>query len=138
MLDQLLNERGLETRTLGVTDAPVAAPLQDVERLMRTCRGAMILGLAQVHIIEGISKDGTSERASVRDAYLPTPWNHLEAGMAFALGLPVLVLREEGVSGGIFDPGASDRFVHQAELSQAWIRSSEFQQIMDRWLEDFQ
>ena len=34
---------------------------------------------------------------------MSTPWNQVEAGMAAALGLPVLVVREPGVVGGVFE-----------------------------------
>jgi hypothetical protein len=33
-----------------------------------------------------------------------SPWTQIEAGLAIALGLPVLALPERGVSEGVFDP----------------------------------
>ena len=37
----------------------------------------------------------------------------MEAGILFGLGLPLLVFRENGISGGIFDSGVTDVFVHR-------------------------
>lgn len=44
---------------------------------------------------------------------MPTAWNHLEAGILFSLGLPLLVFKEIGIHDGIFDNGVSDVFVHK-------------------------
>ena len=46
----------------------------------------------------------------------PTPWNQLEAGILFGLSLPLLVFRESNISGGIFDPGATDVFVQNMSI----------------------
>ena len=43
---------------------------------------------------------------------MPTSWNHLEAGILFGLNLPLLVFKEEGIAGGVFDTGVTDNFVH--------------------------
>ncbi len=43
----------------------------------------------------------------------PTPWNHVEAGILFSFSLPLLVFKEDGIEGGVFDKGVSDVFVHR-------------------------
>jgi hypothetical protein len=43
----------------------------------------------------------------------PTPWNQLEAGILFSSGVPMMIFREPRVSGGIFDVGTSEVFIHQ-------------------------
>ena len=43
---------------------------------------------------------------------MPTPWNHLESGILFGLGLPLLIFRESRIEGGVFDPGVTDVFIH--------------------------
>ena len=44
---------------------------------------------------------------------IPSPWNHLEAGILFGLRLPILIFRDTGITGGVFDPGVSDVFIHE-------------------------
>jgi len=51
-------------------------------------------------------------REPAKDAKFPTPWNQLEAGILFSLRLPLMVFREQGVFGGIFDLGTSDVFIN--------------------------
>jgi hypothetical protein len=133
LVDVLAGE-GLRARTLGVTDYPGLAPLAEVLTLMRQCNGALALGLRQLHIETGEAKAGTSVAATVTDLYLSTPWNQIEAGMAIAMGLPLLVAREKGVEGGVFDIGSSDRFIHQVEFGTEWLESPRFRQPFDAWV----
>ncbi len=84
---------------------------------MAECQGAIILGLRQINVLDAVLKEGTiQESRSMPSNFLPTPWNQIEAGMAFMLGLPTLIIKEDGVWGGVFDVGSSDRFVHQVSL----------------------
>jgi hypothetical protein len=132
----VLAEAGLEARTLGVTDYPGLAPLAEVLALMRQCSGALALGLRQLHVDSGEVKAGSPNAAQVSDLHLPTPWNQIEAGIAVALDRPLLVARERGVEGGVFDIGSSDRFIHQVELQSAWLEAPRFRQPFEAWVAD--
>lgn len=110
----------LEPRTLGRSDFPTVGPLTEVLVLARHCSGGLILGFSQLIVRDGIAKAGTAEEAQVDDGSglcAPTPWNQLEAGVLFSLGLPLLVFREDGVQGGVFDPGLTDVFVHKMPMA---------------------
>jgi hypothetical protein len=62
----------------------------------------------------GVSKRGTTDEKKVASKIpLPTPWNHLEGGILFGLHLPLLVFAEEGLTGGVFDRGVTDVFIHR-------------------------
>jgi hypothetical protein len=75
--------------------------------------GGIILGFEQFRSSSGLKKPGTSAGELVNTSTpFPTPWNHLESGILFGLHLPVLVFREEGITGRIFDTGVSDVFIH--------------------------
>ena len=126
----------LQPRTLGVTDYPRKAPLGEVLKLMEESDGAIVLGLRQLRVQGGLLKEQTDQEAAVEDLLLPTAWNQIEAGMAVALGLPLLLIREEGVSGGVFDVGSSDQFVHQAEMDSRWTRSANFLDPLRAWVTD--
>jgi len=108
-----LAEMGLEPRAVGRSDYPTQLPLREVLVLARHCSGGVILGFGQYRSLEGIEKPGTEyERAEHSPRPFPTPWNQLEAGILFAQSLPLLIFREMDVSGGIFDHGVTDVFVH--------------------------
>ena len=110
-----LGQQGIEARTLGRSDYPTSFPLREVLTLARHCSGGVILGFAQFEATAGTWKKGTPFKSIVsksKSALFPTPWNQLEAGILFALNVPLLVFREQGVSGGVFDNGVTDLFVH--------------------------
>ena len=115
-MTELLMSEGLEPRTLGSSDFGIDFPLKEVYSVARHCSGGVILGFKQMIAENLIVKPGTSRQETVKDTFFPTPWNNLEAGVLFALHLPLVVFREEGVCGGIFDPGASEVFVQDLPI----------------------
>lgn len=106
------NRHGLEPRALGRSDYPTELPLREVLLLARHCAGGIILGFEQFQADTGTWKRGTSTAQAVaRPTPFPTSWNHLESGILFGLGLPLLVFKEDGITGGIFDNGVTDVFI---------------------------
>ena len=148
-LEAALRIRGLRLRSLGTTDYSNKAPLLGVRQLLNNCEGIIILGLKQIFVKDCIEKEGTAKKYEGRQFFLPTAWNHLEGGIAFGLNLPLLILCEEGVEGGIFDQGVTDKFIHHISLSldskddshilsyiQSYFASEEFLQPLNEWHEE--
>jgi hypothetical protein len=110
---RLLKKNKLEWRALGRSDYPRNLPLREVLRLIKHCSGGLILGFEQFRAPSGVHRRGTSkEEEKDSPIVMPTPWNHLEAGILFNQKLPLLIFREPGVEGGIFDLGITDVFIH--------------------------
>ena len=110
---EYLDSLNLEPRALGRSDYPADLPLREVLVIARHCAGGVILGFNQFTATSGTWKPGTKGQSVLTSTCsFPSPWNHLEAGILFSLGLPLLVFREEGVAGGVFDLGVTDVFVH--------------------------
>jgi hypothetical protein len=108
-----LKKYKLEPRSLGRSDYPTQLPLREVIGIAKHCAGGIILGFEQFRSLDGIYKPGgAAEERRPSATSFPTPWNHLEAGILFGLGLPVLIFRDAGISGGIFDTGVSGAFIH--------------------------
>lgn len=127
-----LRALGLEPRTVGGSDRGMYNPLHEVRTLARHCAGGIILGYSQVtaKVATGLAArqepDGTVTISSkpIRPYSAATPWNQLETGILFGLGLPLFVLKEERITGGIFDEGASDVLVHAMPMPSAgWTAS---------------
>jgi hypothetical protein len=108
-----LDKLGLEPRALGRSDYPTELPLREVLLLAKHCSGGVILGFEQYFSETGVRKRNTPEEKNAGGLVFPTPWNHLESGILFSLGLPLLVFAEDGITGGIFDHGVTDVFVHK-------------------------
>ena len=103
---------GLEPRAVGRSDYPTELPLREVLVLARHCSGGVILGFEQYRSVRGIDKPGTQQEITQDSPRsFATPWNHIEAGILLAQSVPLLIFRERGMAGGIFDPGVTDVFV---------------------------
>jgi hypothetical protein len=111
-----LRRFNLEPRALGRSDYPTELPLREVMLVARHCSGGLILGFEQYRSLGGIRKPGVGAPEEERhdtQVSIPTEWNHLEAGILFGLRLPILIFREQGIEGGVFDHGVSDVFIHE-------------------------
>lgn len=109
-----LSKVSLESRALGRSDYPTELPLREVYLLAKHCSGGVILGFEQFRAEIGKWKVGTKEEKDAKlTTSFPTPWNQLEAGILYSLNLPLLVFKEESISGGVFDNGVTDVFVHR-------------------------
>ena len=128
----LLKELNLEPRALGRSDYPTELPLREVLVIAKHCAGGIILGFKQFMASGGILKPGTKfEKATVEQVMFPTPWNHLEAGILFSLGRPLMVFKEKGISGGVFDHGVTDVFVN--DMPTSGTQKNHLREAMLKW-----
>ncbi len=109
---QLMKKNNLDWRALGRSDYPVDLPLREVVQMIRHCSGGIILGFKQYTFAKGTKCAGAEKETALTNVAMPTPWNHLEAGIIAGRALPILIFREPGVAGGIFDVGTSEAFIH--------------------------
>ncbi|HEQ3590677.1 TPA: hypothetical protein VGT17_005440 [Vibrio harveyi] len=121
---------GLVPRTLGSTDYPSKAPLDEVIEIMDECQGAIILGYPQLLVSKGRVKDYDIES----DLILPTEWNHIEASLAYSKGIPLIMFHHRGVSRGVFDRGVMNAFVHEVDFqSPAWSMDPALNGAIQKW-----
>jgi hypothetical protein len=67
------------------------------------------------------------------DVKLPTPWNHIEAAMAYARGLPLMVVVEAGLrSEGLLERGY-DWYVQSVKPEAAALSTNEFNGVLASW-----
>ena len=128
----MLDDLGLEERRLGQSDYPDEAPLKEVIQIARRCAGGVVLGFTQFIATTGIAKPGVDNKPATNVSF-PTPWNQLEAGILFSLKLPVLVFKERGISGGVFDNGVTDLFVHQMPTLADLANKGSARQVFLKW-----
>ncbi len=128
----ILKSYEMNPRTLGVSDYPVNTPLDEVISIMDQCVGTIILGYPQIEVKEGVLKGETIDSSVI----LATEWNHIEAGLAYAKGLPLLVIHHKGVQRGIFDRGAISKFLHEVDLSNStWFSEEPIIGAISAWRE---
>lgn len=137
VIERLLNDLQMEPRALGRGDYPKDFPLKEVYIIARHCSGGIILGFEQIYVKKGIRKKGTEEEKEITTSnplIIPTPWNNLEAGILFGLKLPLLIFKEDGIEGGVFDHGITDVFVHKMPSADPnEEKYNELKQVFLKW-----
>lgn len=130
--ERFFKSEGFSPRRLGKSDYSLKAPLVAVMKLMEQCKGAIILGYPHHEVLYSLTKGG--EVINEHGILLPTPWNQIEGTLAYKNGIPVLVIAQEEVEGGLFDYGVTGEFVHKSDLSSdKWFKSVEFLGIFQDW-----
>ncbi|MGI5438867.1 hypothetical protein ACQEV4_16045 [Streptomyces shenzhenensis] len=91
-------------------------PWHTLSRLLAQVDGIVLLGFRQLHALDAVWRPDTGEESrSAR--WWTSPWLQLEAGMAVALSLPVLVAPEDDVAEGVFQPETWNGQVRGTRLS---------------------
>lgn len=119
-----LRSRGLEPRTVGDTDFGLNG-LDAVRGLLRQCNGIISVAFRRAVVREGADRPDADQRlgdavreVSLIDTWLTTPWCHMEAAMAYQIGLPVLLVVEEGVrQDGALENGVLGQYPPQFDLA---------------------
>ncbi len=104
----LLRRRGLDPLTLPRRDYPPSDAMSEIYRRLLGCAGVVVFGLR------------SADPNTTNPASGATPWTHLEAGMAFACNLPILIVREPGVESGVFDVAVAGHNTHMFDLEEGW------------------
>ncbi len=130
--ERFFKSEGFSPRRLGKSDYSLKAPLVSVMDLIDQCKGAIVLGYPQREVTYSLKKGG--DTLNEHRIFLPTPWNQIEGTLAYKKKIPVLVIAQEGVEGGLFDYGVTGEFVHKTDLSNdKWFKSEEFLGIFQDW-----
>jgi hypothetical protein len=137
LIYKLLDDFNLEPRTIGRSDYAMTNPLREVVVLARHCAGALVLGFGETFLHEGTrtSRDGQIEalHGSPQEIWT-TPWGQIEAGLTSALGLPLLIFRDKGVSGGVFDIGSSGLFIQEIPTLADWdLKKEAIREVLQNW-----
>lgn len=127
-----LSRRGLRTLRLGAGQYTLDAPLLGVIDLIRKCKGAIILGYPQYEFFSSITKAGVPDSQFMMS--IPTPWNHIEAALAFRENIPVLIIAHEGITTGVFDFGVTGKYIITTNLSKNnWHNTQSFLGVFRKW-----
>lgn len=132
-VEERLRATGLNPRTIGRNTFSADAPLRAVTALMDDCSGAVVIALERCFVNGGIERRGSDREAVLPPCSFPTAWNQIEAAMAHARGLPLLVLVDEQVrSDGLLEKG-NDWHVQELPVEPAALNSAEFNGILASW-----
>ena len=94
-LMELLRENRIDPRVMNKTDYPTGNPLKGISSVLAACDRAIVVAFERKHFPTGVEKRGSEAAVALGATSYPTPWNQIEAAMAYQRGLPILVLAEK-------------------------------------------
>lgn len=132
-VEDRLRSEGLVPHTVGRNTFSSYSPLKTVTNLLDKCSGTVVIALERSYFESGIDKRGGAKEARLSDVRLPTPWNHIEAAMAYSRNHPLLVVVEKGLkSEGLLERG-NDWYVQWVEPDAAALATTEFNGVLADW-----
>lgn len=141
---QFLENLRAEMRVVGVklinlssSEYSESKPFDQILKLMETCSGALIVGWERYHAYTLFEREDSTEQKVLQDRIIATPWNQIEASMAAALGLPLLILRERNLHAeGIFEANNHNHIIRDFDLEKdAKIISRDLVSYLKGWKE---
>jgi hypothetical protein len=131
-IERCLLDRDLRPRTLGRNEWSSEQPFDAIKERMEECAGSVIVAFERLYIADGTEKRGSESERPMRDELRATVWNQMEGAMAYALGLPLLVLAEKGIwAEGVFEPRGWA--VQWLGLNPAELQTPQCVGIIDDW-----
>lgn len=132
-VEDRLRSEGLVPHTVGRNTFSADAPLKAVTELLDKCSGTVVIALERMYFASGVEKRGGSKEASLSAVKLPTPWNQIEAAMAYSRNHPLLVIVETGLkSEGLLERG-NDWYVQWIRPEPAALSTPEFNGVLASW-----
>jgi hypothetical protein len=133
-LEEHLKSHNCIPQTIGRNVYSVKQPVEAVRKAISQCHGAVVVALERTRIKSAVERPGSDKETKVSDESHPTIWNHIEAGMAYARGVPLLIfaekrLRRQGM--------LSDRLewrVIETEMSPGQLQTEDFRETFKEWL----
>lgn len=132
-VEDRLRSEGLVPHSVGRNTFSADAPLKAVSELLNKCAGVVVIALERTYFPAGTEKRGSKKEAQLSDVRVATPWNQIEAAMAYTLGRPILVIVEEGLrSEGLLERGY-DWYVQWVKLDMTALSTPEFNGVLASW-----
>ncbi|WP_197073658.1 hypothetical protein NYE80_07640 [Paenibacillus sp. FSL H7-0357] len=122
-----------------MTDYDMDAPLTAIRRLMLESNGIITIAFRRAFIEKGIGKpngDIGQDSYDISNNWMTSPYSHIEPAMAFQIGLPILIFREDGViAEGILEQGVTGLYMPEFNLDKQinYFDTLEWTQVIGKW-----
>jgi hypothetical protein len=137
-IEDRLRAEALIPQTVGRNVFSADRPLITIKECMDSCSGVVVVALERKFFSSGIERRGGPRETKLADIKLATPWNQIEAAMAYDRGIPLMVIVEEGVTEeGLLERG-NDWYVQTVKPEPSALTSAEFNGVLASWKDKVQ
>jgi hypothetical protein len=132
-VEDRLRSEGIIPHTVGRNTFSSDSPLKTVMELMEKCCGTVVISLERTYFPSGAEKRGGPSETSLSEVRYTTPWNQIEAAMAYTRGHPLMVIVEKGLkSEGLLERGY-EWYVQWVEPTASALTTLEFNGVLSSW-----
>lgn len=132
-IEDRLRSAGLIPHTVGRSDFSSDSPLTLVRELMDRCCATVVVALERMYFEKGLDKPGGPKQSALNNVRLATPWNQVEAAMAYSRNHPLLVIVENGIkSEGLLERGY-EWYVLWVDKDVPSLNTKEFNGVFSNW-----
>lgn len=110
-------------------------PLRGLRRAMAGCCGAIVIAYARYEFPTGVEKR-RGQSTPIENIAFPTPWNQIEAAMAYEKGLPLLVVAQTGLKQDAILENSGDIRPYWTQIDPAVCNEDGFIGYLHSWKED--
>jgi hypothetical protein len=136
-----LSSNNLLARIPRITDHSYEHRLELHRALVADTNGLLCIAFRQIHVSNGERHVRAGQKYVARkleEEWLTDPWVQIMPGMAYQMGLPVLILKEHGVvEEGILEKGVVGKYMPEFDLEDQgeneYLESKEWVQISRQW-----
>lgn len=128
----ILSTVGFSPRIMNENEWSHEQPLKAIRKIIKECNGTVIIAFTRTAFERGIEykKDRENE---IQNISLPTTWNHIEGSLAYAYGMPLFIIAENGLkSEGLIEKGY-DWTVYWSDLNPDIVKSDSFKGFLSSW-----
>jgi hypothetical protein len=128
-----LKSHGCQPQTVGRNVYSIRQPAEAVRDVIAKCDGSVVIAFERTRILRALEKPDSAQQKEIDHEAQPTVWNHMEAAMAYACDIPLLIFVEKGLARqGML----SDRLEWNAvetDLSPSLLIEESFGQVFNEW-----
>ncbi len=107
--------------------------LSAIKTEMASCHGVISIGFPDYEIVTGYYRKGTNNTKDVKGKAFTTPWINIEMGIAYTLGLPIMMLYDaQIIHDGLFEPNIIDKSITRIDFQS--VNYDEYEDVILNWI----
>jgi len=122
-LERFLQKEECVPHTVGKSSFSAIQPIRHARDVIQECDGAVVVAFERYRIEKGLEKPESKDEGSIDGWKLPTPWNQLEAAMAYGMELPLFIVVERGLKRQGMIGDRHEWYAQEIELSKDYLKT---------------
>jgi hypothetical protein len=140
-LERLLRDQcRVDPRIIGKNEYPSGTPIQHINDTIKSCDGVIIVAYERKLIEKGVEKPGANlayhNTTELKNEKFTTPWNHIESAIAYALGLPLYIIAQRGLTEEGLIESKADWYVLKIDFTEQSLRDPHVFESISSWLRE--